>query len=102
MYRITVLYPREEGKRFDLEYYLNHHMPMVRSLLGPFNLKNTEVDQGLAGGGDAPPPFVVVAHLYFDDIDDFRRGMKEHGAAITADIPRYTDLKAIFQVNRML
>ncbi len=30
MIKVTVLYPNEEGKKFDLDYYLNKHLPMVQ------------------------------------------------------------------------
>ncbi|MDC0745001.1 EthD family reductase [Polyangium mundeleinium] len=100
MYRVTILYPHEEGKRFDLDYYVQKHMPMVRSLLGPFGLKSAEVAEGLPRNG-APPPFVVIASMTFDAIEDFQRGIAQHGREINADLPHYTDLKPTLQISRI-
>ncbi|TKD00922.1 EthD family reductase [Polyangium fumosum] len=100
MYRVTILYPHEEGKRFDLDYYVHKHMPMVTSLLGPFGLKSAEVAEGLPRNG-APPPFVVMASMTFDAIEDFQRGMAQHGREINADLPHYTDLKPTVQISRI-
>src|SRR5436190_1828013 len=58
MIRISVLYPSSEGKKFDVNYYVNNHMKLVRERLGSFGLERTEVDKGLAGG--APGARVLV------------------------------------------
>ena len=29
MIKVSVFYPNEEGKKFDMDYYLNSHIPMV-------------------------------------------------------------------------
>ena len=34
MIKVSVLYPNTEGSRFDMDYYVNKHMPMVQSKLG--------------------------------------------------------------------
>ena len=43
-----MLYPNREGMKFDRVYYLNHHIPMVRQLLG-LSLKGVSVEQGISG-----------------------------------------------------
>lgn len=100
MYRISVLYPNQEGRRFDLEYYLKRHLPLVKSLLEPFRLRDVEVTQGLASG--SPQPYLVVTHLVFDELEDFQRGMKENQAMIVSDVPNYTDITPVFQIGRIL
>ena len=56
MIRVTVLYPNESGKRFDVDYYTHKHMTLVRDRLTGFGLVRTEVDKGLAGGAPGPGP----------------------------------------------
>src|SRR5437773_10674077 len=34
MIRVSVMYPRTEGDSFDMDYYVNKHMPMVRDRCG--------------------------------------------------------------------
>ena len=43
MIKVTVMYPNEEGKKFDMDYYVNKHIPMVAGLLTPGGLIRGEV-----------------------------------------------------------
>lgn len=58
MTKVSVLYPNGSGKKFDMDYYLNSHVPLVAKTLGDA-LKGASYDKGLAGGapilmGDLP------------------------------------------------
>lgn len=103
MVRISVLYPKEAGKKFDLDYYVNRHMALVRERLGSFGLVRTEVDRGIAGGAPgALAPYVAVGHVYFRALDDFQRGMGAHGKEIMGDIPNYTDIQPQIQISEIV
>ena len=47
----TVLYPAEEGARFDMDYFLNTHMPLVMKHWEQYGLKGYEVTQFDTIGG---------------------------------------------------
>jgi len=66
MYKVSVMYPYQEGARFDIEYYRTTHMQLVEKHLKPLGLIKTGVDKGISGGGDAPPPYACIGHLYFE------------------------------------
>ena len=72
MIKVSVLYPRQDGAKFDMTYYLDNHIPLVKQRLGGA-LKTITVEQGLAGGApQSPPPFAVMAQLSFDSVDAFQ------------------------------
>jgi len=48
MIKVSVFYPNEEGKIFDMEYYLNKHGALLQEKLGAA-LKGVTVEQGLGG-----------------------------------------------------
>jgi uncharacterized protein (TIGR02118 family) len=99
MIRVSILYPNAEGSRFDLDYYLNTHMPMTEKLLAP-NLKGMVVEHGIAGtvpGSKAP--YVAMCHLSFESIDAFLEVFMPNMAVLTGDIPNYTDVEAVIQFN---
>src|SRR5487761_1923247 len=55
MIKVSVVYPHSEGKAFDMKYYCEKHMPMVKQKLGSA-CKSIAVDQGIAGGAPGTPP----------------------------------------------
>jgi uncharacterized protein (TIGR02118 family) len=103
MVRVSVLYPNESGKKFDVDYYVNRHMKLVRDRLAPSGLLRTEVDRGQAGGGPgAPAPFIAVGHLYYNRVEDFQKGMGQHGAELLGDIPNYTNIQPQIQISEIV
>ena len=72
MIKVSVLYPNTAGCKFNMDYYLTQHMPMVQQKLGPA-CKRMAVDEGIAGGAPgAPATYVAMGHLYFDLATPFR------------------------------
>ena len=103
MIRITVLYPNEPGKKFDVDYYVKKHMALVRDRLAGFGLVRTEVDKGVAGGAPgAPAPYVCIGHVYFNSLDGFQKGMGQHGKEILGDIPNYTNIQPQMQISEIV
>ena len=101
MIKFSVFYANEEGKKFDMDYYLNSHIPMVQEKLGEA-VKGGAVDQGLAGAApDSPATFVAMAHLLFDSIEEFQSAIEPHMEAIMADIPNYTDIQPTIQISEV-
>ena len=99
MLKVTVLYPNGEGRKFDMDYYLNKHMPLVASRCGA-PLHKYEVDEGLAGGAPgSKPPFVAAVHMYFDSADTFGASFGPHADEIMKDIPNYTDAQPVIQLS---
>jgi uncharacterized protein (TIGR02118 family) len=103
MVRISVYYANEAGKKFDVDYYVNKHMKLVRDRLTAFGLVRTEVDKGLAGGAPgSPAPYVAVGHVYFNALDGFQKGMGQHGKEIMGDIPNYTNIPPQIQISEIV
>ena len=101
MVKVSVLYPAKAGSRFDEEYYFNKHTPMLIGLLGPA-LKAISVEKGISGVmPDQPAAFVMTCHLVFESIDAFYAAFGPHAAAITGDIPKYTDIEPIIQIGEI-
>jgi uncharacterized protein (TIGR02118 family) len=99
--KVSVLYPNTAGCKFDMEYYLTRHMPMVQQKLGPA-CKRMAGEQGIAGGAPgAPATYVAMGHLYFDSTDAFQAVFAPHAQSILADIPNYTDTQPTIQVSEV-
>jgi uncharacterized protein (TIGR02118 family) len=101
MIKVSVFYPHQPGSHFDINYYCDQHMPMVRRLLGSA-VKNTAVEQGLSGGSPGtPPPYMAMGHMYFESIPAFVEAWTPHAAEILADIPNYTNVQPQVQTSEV-
>jgi uncharacterized protein (TIGR02118 family) len=99
MIKLSVLYPDGAGKKFDIDYYCNRHIPMVREKLGAA-VKGAAVEHGLSGGAPGSrPAYVAMGHLYFDSVEAFQAAFGPHAPAIMADIPNYTDIEPVIQLS---
>ena len=101
MIKVSVFYPNGEGTTFDMDYYCNTHMPMVKSHSGE-SLKRIEVEQGLAGGAPgAKPEYVAMGHMYFDLMEDFQSYFVPHLPVFGADVPNYTNAAPVIQISEV-
>jgi uncharacterized protein (TIGR02118 family) len=103
MIRVCISYPNRPGARFDEEYYLSKHMPMVAQRLAAHGMTGWSVDKGLGGFvPGTPPEHFMQARLDLESIEGLQAGMAAEGAAIMADIPNYTDIAPQVQIYQVL
>jgi uncharacterized protein (TIGR02118 family) len=102
MYKISVMYSYQEGAKFDFEYYQTTHIQLVQKHLKSFGLIKTGVDKGISGGGDEPPPYICIGHLYFETRESYDKGIAEVGSILRGDIPNFTDITPIRQISNVL
>jgi uncharacterized protein (TIGR02118 family) len=97
MILVSVMYPA--GPKFDMGYYLSHHMPLVRERWSSLGLHEATVVKGAGTPDGKAAPFQVMALLRFESADAFRKAAAAHGEEIFADIPKFTDAQAQVQIN---
>jgi len=101
MIKVSVFYPNEGGKKFDMGYYFNKHMPMIQQKLGAA-CKRVDAEQGLGGvAPGAPATYTAMCHLYFDSIETFQAAFGPQAQAIMGDMPNYTDIQPIIQLSEV-
>ena len=101
MIKVSVLYPGGAGSTFNMDYYLNEHVPLVREKLGAA-CKAVAVEQGLGGvTPGSPPAFSAMGHLYFDSVEAFQTAFGPHAEELMADIPNYTNVQPTIQVSEV-
>lgn len=101
MVKVSVLYPNRAETKFDMAYYLNHHIPLVQRLLGSA-LKGVSVEHGISGEepGSASP-YVATGHLLFDSVQAFQASFAPHTQEIMLDIPKYTNSEPVLQIGEV-
>jgi uncharacterized protein (TIGR02118 family) len=99
MFKLSVFYPNTPGATFDMDYYVNTHMPLVKRLVGDA-VTGTGADSGLAGGAPgAPAAFIAIGHVYFDNVDAFQAAFAPHAPQIVADLANFTNVEPTMQFS---
>jgi uncharacterized protein (TIGR02118 family) len=102
MIKVSVIYPNGEGKKFDMNYYTNTHLPMVGGLLGSA-LKGATVEKGIGSAmPGSPAPFAGMGNMYFDTMEDFGNAFGPNAEKIMGDLPNFTNIEPIVQVSEVL
>ncbi|MBN7797355.1 EthD family reductase [Parahaliea mediterranea] len=93
MYCMSVEYLREEGSRFDHDYYRDTHLPLCRRLLDGRGLVGTvlRLDAGKAPGRH--DLFWASVDIVFESEEQLKAALAEVGGEINADVPNYTDIR---------
>jgi uncharacterized protein (TIGR02118 family) len=104
MIRISIFYPHVSGSRFDFEYYVQKHMPRSIQLLSAHpGFRGVSVERGLGGAipGSAPT-YSAICHYLFESVDAFMAAFTPHATELQGDIPNYTNVDPVIQVNEVL
>ena len=102
MIKVLAYYKNTEGKKFDVDYYINHHLPLVKEICGD-SLKKISVDKGLFGNEpNSKPVYIIVTHLHFENIEAFQNSMVPNSNKIFADASNFTDIEPVMQISEIL
>ncbi|MBC8375116.1 MAG: EthD family reductase [FCB group bacterium] len=102
MIKVSVLYANGDGKTFDMDYYLNKHIPLVGGLLGD-SVRGASIEKGL--GGAAPgsvAPFATMSNLYFDTVSAFENSFGPNIDKIMKDLPNFTNIEPTIQISEVM
>jgi len=102
MIRLTALYPAKDGETFNYDYYFNNHHKLLVSRLKPEGLVSCEFDKGVSDPAGGKAFYLAIAYLKFNSLEDLQKALAKHGAEIMGDIPNYTKIEPIMQVNELM
>jgi len=99
MITISVFYPKTAASRFDFDYYLQTHTPLLKRLLEPEGMQNLRLLRGKGALDGSAPPYEVIACFDMPSLETLQNSLAQHGPQILADIQNYTDVQPVIQVN---
>jgi uncharacterized protein (TIGR02118 family) len=100
---VNVMYLQEDGLAFNMDYYLNTHLPLVGSKWADMGMVSARVVKGLGGGEPyTPPTYHVIATVEFETMDLLQAALGAHGEEIFADIPNFSNVAPVVQVSEVL
>ena len=88
MITMYVTYPGDAGTRFDRDYYVRYHVPLVMACWGPLGLESC----GAFWPADADAGTIAIAECKFRDEASVRAALASSDTPrVMADIVRFTD-----------
>jgi uncharacterized protein (TIGR02118 family) len=102
MIDIILMYPAGEGSTFDMNYYLNTHIPLFKKRMGA-NAQNLKVLRGVQGlMPGSPAPYVAIAQWTAESAEAYAAAFAPHAEEILGDIPKYTNIQPVVQYSEII
>ncbi len=102
MITLIIMYPDAEGAHFDMDYYIDKHIVMVKERCGDA-LKYCSVERGLGGAAPgSPAPYRVISRICVDSMEDFEKYVAPHDPEFSADVPNFTNIQPIIQIDEVV
>jgi uncharacterized protein (TIGR02118 family) len=98
---LSILYPWSADARFDFDYYTRKHLVMMRELYGD-SVGRIEVRKGLRQGDGSPPAYVATATIEIRSMEAFEAAGKQHLGTLFADIPNFSDITPVGQIEEIV
>ena len=96
---ITVMYENVDDATFDLDYYLNKHMPLVDEKFARFGIKGWRVVKAVDGPAGDKPLYNIIATLEFDTPQQFRDAVAAEAEAVFGDVPNFSNRSPVVVIG---
>lgn len=95
----TVLYPNDDDATFDMDYYIQKHMPLCQRLWGEHGLQKWQV-LTFATALEGKPQHSVQAILTWSSSNDVEKALASEGTKeIFDDVPKFSNKSPVFFVG---
>ena len=61
-----------------------------------------EFDKGVSDPAGDKAPYIAIAYLKFSSLEELQKALTKHGVEIMRDIPNYTKIEPIRQVDEVM
>jgi uncharacterized protein (TIGR02118 family) len=96
---LNVVYPNQDGARFDTSYYRSTHIPLAMKVMKAVSVLLIE---GVPMGSTAAP-YAMIAHFEFASAEAMASALADPGMAeVRADVAKFTDIKPTVMLGKTL
>lgn len=97
---VTVLYRNAPDLRFDFDYYVRRHIPLIQKVFGK-GITRIELRKCLNSPDGSPPEFLAVISIWLGDPDAYQAGLARSQELI-ADVPNFTNGQPVIQIGEVV
>jgi uncharacterized protein (TIGR02118 family) len=94
---LNVLYPNQDGARFDVRYYRDTHIPLAMKVM---KADAVLLIEGVPMGASAAP-YAMIAHFQFASLETLKAALDNPRMAdVRADVANFTDIEPTVMLGR--
>ncbi|KAK7509286.1 uncharacterized protein IWZ02DRAFT_465905 [Phyllosticta citriasiana] len=96
---VSVLYPTAPDATFNLEYYLQTHMPLVQEHFGLHGLIGYRVQKLVSTATGDASPYSIMCLLEFPDRAAWDNALTQAAGPVMADVPNFSNKAPTFLIG---
>lgn len=94
---VTVLFPNEADAKYDINYYITHHMPLMEKLWGHLGVKSWSVTTFTPGPDGSAPAFVFGSNVIWSSTEAIKTAFADKSMQqIMEDVPKFSNKQPTF------
>lgn len=94
---VTVLFPNEPDAKYDYDYYVNKHMPLIQSLWAKYGVTGFSVTKFTAGPDGSEPMYAFASTVYWGSYDQIKTTFAEPEVGeIFEDVHKFSNKHGVF------
>ncbi|OHE92051.1 hypothetical protein CORC01_12632 [Colletotrichum orchidophilum] len=96
----TILYPNEADAKYDIDYYVNSHMPLAAATWAAAGVKSWKVTKYAASADGKEPKYAFGGILIFDSVESIQKALTSpETAKVLQDVPNYSNKEPVFLIG---
>lgn len=100
---VSVLYPNDADAKYDIDYYVNRHMPLAAAQWKPSGCLSWTVTKYQATPDGKEPKFAFAGILTFESLEAVHKALASpESAAVMQDVPNYSNKEPVFLIGEDL
>lgn len=101
-FTVTVLFPNEPDAKYDFDYYVSKHMPLIQEKWGKYGVKSWSATQFTNGLDGSPSPYAFGSIVEWEDESQVKIAFAgPEVAEIMGDVANFSNKDAIFLLGKV-
>ncbi|KAF4775358.1 hypothetical protein CPAR01_13708 [Colletotrichum paranaense] len=97
---VSVLYPNEADAKYNIDYYVESHMPMAAATWKSAGVKSWKVTKYSASPDGKQPKYAFAGILTFDSVESIHKALASPDTAkVMQDVPNYSNKEPVFLIG---
>ncbi|KAG4293426.1 ethyl tert-butyl ether degradation EthD [Fusarium proliferatum] len=102
-FTVTVLFPNEPDAKYDFEYYVSKHMPLIQERWGKYGVKGWSATQFTNGLDGSPGPYAFGSIVEWEDQSQVKIAFAgPEVAEIMGDVVNFSNKEAVFLLGKVM